>query len=303
MTMQVTVVGRKVNSAKYNRKWDDVQEAIYLQKFKYFIESQVDIYYQDITEEATEFSRVAAEFIRGQLLCERSVDFVFQTNYGLREEEKRDATLYLCHRSSGDLAFQRLIRPRLFAKQSGSLDMLTEEHQYDTQCAMVLYLRFRNWSQVLEISACDIKRDNIDPCTIRLTNQPPHPRRLWLGDDDSDKFPYWPLDDYLRQEDSFQLSRIRFRTREDTEFFIKQKNLLHAKACNLCKTRSKRMLAARLPPDDIQTSLKTCLISSLATASLITFQTEDEETSHLIHPYSHAVKTFIQKQRKALALH
>ncbi|KAF3915369.1 hypothetical protein AA313_de0206627 [Arthrobotrys entomopaga] len=212
--MQIAVVGRKVNTAKYSGNWNAPQQAVYLSKFKYSIESQVNVYFQDITDMASDFSRVGSTFIRGQLLCERDVDFVFQTNYGLREEEKRDATLYLCHRSSGDIAFQRLMRPKMYGKQAGNLDMLAGETQYETECSMVLYLRYKNWTHIAEISACDIRRDNIDPCTIRLTNQPPKPRRVYLGENDSDKFPFWPLDDYLRQEDSFQLSRIRFKTRE-----------------------------------------------------------------------------------------
>ncbi|EPS38283.1 hypothetical protein H072_8060 [Dactylellina haptotyla CBS 200.50] len=300
MNMQIAVVGRKVQTSKYTVNWDEPQAVIYLSKFKYTIESQVNIYFQDITDMATDFSRVGSGFIRGQLLCERDVDFVFQTNYGLREEEKRDATLYLCHRSSGDIAFQRLIRPKMFGKQPGTLNMLTDGAQYDTECAMVLYIRFRNWAQVVEVSACDIKRDNIDPCTVRLTNQPPKPRRVYVGENDSDKFPFWPLDDYLRQEDSFQLSRIRFRTREDTDFFIRQKSLLQPRICNLCKVRSKRQNAANFPPEDMQTSLKSALMSSLAVASMITLLPEDEETSQLIHPYSHTVKAFLQRQKRAL---
>ncbi|KAF3901353.1 hypothetical protein ABW21_db0203643 [Orbilia brochopaga] len=322
-TMQIAIVGRKVNSAKYIARPEDSHQAIYLSKFKYNIEAQVNIYFQDITDMATgkllnldlldkailvinnmivdilDFSRIGATFIRGQLLCEKPVDFVFQTNYGLREEEKRDAHLYLCHRSSGDLAFQRLIRPRMHGKPTRPLDMLAEdESQYGTPCAMVLYLRYRNWVQVVEISTCEVKKDNIDPCTVRLANQPSHPRRVYIGEDDSERFPYWPLDDYLRQEDSFPLSRIRFKTREDADQFIRQKSVLQSRGCNLCRTRSKRMLAASLPPDDIQTSLKTCLMSSLAVASLITLMPEDEETSQLIHPYSHTVKSFLQRQRK-----
>ncbi|KAF3169384.1 hypothetical protein TWF788_010650 [Orbilia oligospora] len=300
MTMQITVVGRKVQSTRYTGKWDDAQQALYLSKFKYNVESQVDIYFQDITDMSSDFARIASGFIRGQILCERDVDFVFQTNYGLREEEKRDATLYLCHRSSGDIAFQRLIRPKMYGKPAKNLNMMVEEEGYPTKCALVLYLRYRNWAQVVEVSACDVKRDNIDPCTIRLTNQPPKPRRVYVGEEDSDRFPFWSLDDYLKQEDSFQLARIRFKTREDTDFFIRQKSILHSRGCNLCKTRSRRMLAASLPPDDIQTSLKTCLMSSLAVASLITLLPEDEETSQLIHPYSHTVKTFLQRQKKSL---
>ncbi|KAK6341349.1 hypothetical protein TWF696_008427 [Orbilia brochopaga] len=298
-TMQITIVGRKVQSAKYIARPEDSQQAIYLPKFKYNIESQVNVYFQDITDMATDFSRIGASFIRGQLLFEKPVDFVFQTNYGLREEEKRDALLYLCHRSSGDLAFQRIIRPRMHGKHARPLDMLAEDETlYGTPCAMVLYLRFRNWTHVVEISSCEVKKDNIDPCTVRLMNQPSHPRRLYIGEEDSERFPYWPLDDYLRQEDSFPLSRIRFKTREDADQFIRQKSVLQSRGCNLCRTRSKRMLAASLPPDDIQTSLKTCLMSSLAVASLITLMPEDEETSQLIHPYSHTVKSFLQRQRK-----
>ncbi|KAF3933534.1 hypothetical protein ABW20_dc0109816 [Dactylellina cionopaga] len=214
MTMQIAVVGRKVQTSKYTAHSTEAQQAIYLSKFKYNVESQVNIFFQDITDMSTDFSRIGAAFIRGQLLCERDVDFVFQTNYGLREEEKRDATLYLCHRSSGDIAFQRLIRSRMHGKLPGNLDMLVEEPQYDTKCAMVLYLRYRNWTQVVEISSCDVRKDNIDPCTIRLTNQPSNPRRVYLGENDSERFPFWPLDDYLQQENSFQLSRIRFKTRE-----------------------------------------------------------------------------------------
>lgn len=153
-------------------------------------------------------------FIHGQILFEREVDFVFKTNYGLREEEKKDATLYLCHRSSGDLSFQQRVRPNFWRKNRGVSIDSEDVVKFGHPCAMVMYIQWKNWAHVVEVSSCSIRRDNIDPCTITLNGQPPYPRRVRLGEDHSEKSPFWIMDDYLQQEDSFQLARIRFKSRE-----------------------------------------------------------------------------------------
>jgi len=167
---------------------------------------------------------------------------------------------------------------------------------------MVVYIVWDNRAHVMEVTESSFSLDGGDPAgaTLKVSNQVPYPRRVALPDGHSERFPYWPLDDSLMLDNSFPVSRIKFKKREDAVWLLKQKQIVSPDVCYVCKTRSKRIKASQVSPDNIHEGLKTMLLTTLATASLIPFEAKDEETSQLIHPFSHAVKQFLSKKRNAV---